>query len=174
MNIFVLDYNPRKAAEMLCDKHIPKMLVEAAQMLSTAHVVLDGKGAIGAYKQAYPNHPCTVWARDSEANYRWLWLHGMEIARQYTLRFGKRHKTTRVMMALKKPPRNFAYNAFTPFALAMPDQYKRDDTVMAYRLYYAMEKARFAEYRQPASVPGWLSIALKAREISSFPALFKS
>ena len=42
MNIFVLDRDPYKAAEMMCDKHVVKMILESAQMLSTAHRVLDG------------------------------------------------------------------------------------------------------------------------------------
>ena len=36
MNIFFLDKTPEKSAQYLCDKHIPKMLLESCQMLSTA------------------------------------------------------------------------------------------------------------------------------------------
>jgi len=36
MNIFFLDRDPYKAALALCDKHVPKMLLESTQMLSTA------------------------------------------------------------------------------------------------------------------------------------------
>ena len=43
MNIFVLDEDPTIAAQMQCDKHVVKMIVESAQMLSTAHRMLDGK-----------------------------------------------------------------------------------------------------------------------------------
>ena len=43
MNIFVLDKDPHIAAQMHCDKHVPKMIVESAQMLSTAHRLLDGE-----------------------------------------------------------------------------------------------------------------------------------
>ena len=42
MNIFILDKDPMKAAMMLCDRHVPKMIVESAQMLSTVHRLLDG------------------------------------------------------------------------------------------------------------------------------------
>ena len=42
MNIFILDKSPVKAAQMLCDRHVPKMIVESAQMLSTIHRMLDG------------------------------------------------------------------------------------------------------------------------------------
>lgn len=35
MNIFVLDYNPQKAALYHCDKHVVKMILESAQILSS-------------------------------------------------------------------------------------------------------------------------------------------
>jgi hypothetical protein len=43
MNIFYLDKDPIKAAEYSCDKHVVKMILESAQMLCTAHRVLDGE-----------------------------------------------------------------------------------------------------------------------------------
>ena len=43
MNLFILSTDPVEAAQMQCDKHVPKMLVESGQMLSTVHRVLDGK-----------------------------------------------------------------------------------------------------------------------------------
>ena len=42
MNIFILDNDPVIAAQMQCDKHVVKMIVESAQMLSTVHRMLDG------------------------------------------------------------------------------------------------------------------------------------
>ena len=42
MNIFYLDKDTIIAAEMMCDKHVVKMILESAQLLSTAHRVLDG------------------------------------------------------------------------------------------------------------------------------------
>ena len=59
MNIFILDKNPKLAAAMHCDKHVPKMILETAQMLSTAHRVYDTPQAENLYKQAHLNHPCT-------------------------------------------------------------------------------------------------------------------
>ena len=43
MNIFVLDNDPKIAAQMMCDKHVVKMIVESCQLMSTAHHVLDGE-----------------------------------------------------------------------------------------------------------------------------------
>ena len=60
MNIFYLDRDPKIAAEMHCDKHVVKMILESAQMMRTAHRVLDGDtyaDKIKFYKMAYKNHP---------------------------------------------------------------------------------------------------------------------
>ena len=43
MNIFYLHEDPQVSAKMHCDKHVVKMIIEYAQMLSTAHRMLDGK-----------------------------------------------------------------------------------------------------------------------------------
>ena len=42
MNIFYLDNDPKVCAEMHCDKHVVKMIIEYAQLMSTAHRILDG------------------------------------------------------------------------------------------------------------------------------------
>lgn len=42
MNIFVLDYNPKFAAEYHCDKHVVKMILESAQILSSIHRLKNG------------------------------------------------------------------------------------------------------------------------------------
>ena len=81
MNIFVLDEDPAIAAQMMCDKHIPKMIVETFQMLGSAlrrhgatdeQMPLTSKGTplIGGYK----HHPCTIWAGETKTNYVWLCL----------------------------------------------------------------------------------------------------
>lgn len=42
----------------------------------------------------------------------------------------------------------------TPFAQAMPDQYKHQNAVIAYRQYYLGEKARFAKWKC-GNIPLW-------------------
>ena len=64
MNIFYLDRNPKIAAQMHCDKHVVKMVLEYAQILSTAHRVIDGDEVAdreGLYEIAHKNHPSTAW-----------------------------------------------------------------------------------------------------------------
>ena len=44
----------------------------------------------------------------------------------------------------------------TPFAQAMPDEYKQEDAVEAYRAYYMGDKAAFAKWEWPtAQTPYW-------------------
>jgi hypothetical protein len=128
MNIFVLDENPELAAYYLCDEHIVKMCLETAQILST----VSG----GPYKSTHANHPCTIWARSGSDNYRWLVSHGLAIGCEYTARFGKEHKSAEVIRAICEPPPTVPPGS-TPFALAMPDQFRvPGDAVASYRRYY--------------------------------------
>ena len=74
MNIFYLHEDPQEASEMMCDKHNVKMILESAQMLSTAHRVLDGDEYADQHelhKATHKNHPSTVWTRSTDENYDW-------------------------------------------------------------------------------------------------------
>lgn len=42
MNRFIIEETPKLCAQSHCDKHVPKMVVEEAQMLCAAHRLLDG------------------------------------------------------------------------------------------------------------------------------------
>ena len=100
MNIFYLDRDPVIAAQMMCDKHVVKMILESAQMLSTAHRVLDGDeyaNKMGLYKMAHKNHPSTIWVRSSERIIEWLWEHYVALMDEYTYRYGKTHATERML-----------------------------------------------------------------------------
>ena len=72
MNIFYLHDDPVTCAKMHCDKHVVKMIVEYAQLLSTAHHVCDGEPKIHCYKATHKNHPSAVWARANKHNYNYL------------------------------------------------------------------------------------------------------
>jgi len=163
MNIFVLDESPEEAARMQCDKHVVKMILESAQMLCSLWP--DGKAP---YKRAFFNHPCTKWVRKSAHNHFWLLQHANALCREYTRRYGKVHKTQEVIEWCDRndPPWQDLghpldpWTGLTPFAQAMPDQYKvEDDAVQAYRNYYIGDKARFAKWKEPSLVPEWFSEA---------------
>ena len=150
MNIFYLDRDPIIAAQMSCDKHVVKMILESAQMLSTAHRVCDGDeyaDKMGLYKMAHKNHPSTIWVRSSEDNYDWLWQHMCALMKEYTYRYGKTHATSRLRDALLRPPKNISLSdAGGDPPQCMPDYCKGEDTVLAYQNYYILEKSGFAKW----------------------------
>ena len=145
MNIFVVDTDPRKAAQSLCDKHVVKMVLETAQILST----VSG----GPYRPTHANHPCVIWAGSTRRNYLWLVEHGLELCREYTRRYGKIHKCQVVIESLANPPTEITRVGLTPFVQCMPEEYRGPDVVEAYRRYYHADKSQFATWKtQP---PSW-------------------
>ena len=163
MNIFVLDENPITAAVMMCDKHIPKMVVESAQMMASAvrrHGATDDvmplTKAGKPYKGGYAHHPCTVWAGDTFGNFAWLADHAMGLLVEYTSRFGKVHACADPISELWSIGTSVYDDpilSVTPFALAMPDEYLNGDAVKAYRDYY--HSKTFAKWEKGTPVPDW-------------------
>tara|TARA_B100001939_G_scaffold292886_1_gene265194 strand:+ start:389 stop:895 length:507 start_codon:yes stop_codon:yes gene_type:complete len=159
MNIFYFYDCPKACAEAQPDKMLVKMPLETAQMLCTAHRVLDGDeyaDANGLYKEAYKNHPCTIWARKTSGNYAWLYEHFDALCWEYTHRYGKTHASgAKLMDALSKVPDNIEQGEMTPVALAMPDQYKEpDDPILSYRQYCIAEK-HYAQWNKSRPRPVW-------------------
>ena len=151
MNIFAVHEDPKTSAQQLCDKHVVKMILESAQMLCSAYPNGDAP-----YKRAFYNHPCTIWARESQENYEWLLNHAYAMCQEYTRRYGKVHKSIHAIewcgknQAKLELPRK----GLTKFAQAMPEQYKNDCSIKAYRAYYNGDKARFATWKK-RDTPEW-------------------
>lgn len=161
MNIFYLDYDPYKCAELHTDKHVRKMIVETAQMLSTAHRVVDrdilsDEMSNAIYKEAYKNHPCTVWIRESRQNYLYAFYLFDALLSEYEYRFGKVHASEYLREYLCHFPKQLKDKGFTPPAQAMPDKYKMSfDPTLAYRLYYRHEKSHLFQWTKREK-PSWL------------------
>lgn len=161
MNIFVCEKCPEDAARALPDKLICKMPLETAQMLSTAHRYLSPHEyceEMGLYKKAYYNHPCTVWARTTHENYRWLLIHWITLCEEFYDRYGKYHKSwTDLWHGLKQFPMEIQEGQLTDFYQAMPDIYKKpNDPVAAYRDYMINEK-HYAAWNKGTERPAWWS-----------------
>lgn len=123
------------------DQHVIKMILESAQLLSTAHWVLDGY--CKAYKQTHVNHPSAIWVRESRANYDWLFRHLVALIDEHMYRYQHTipHKTYAHLDTLRKAPRNLSGTSLTPIRLAMPDYLKTlYRGVEAYRMYYSLHK----------------------------------
>ena len=119
MNIFYVDDDPVISAVQLCNKHIVKMPLETAQILSTAHRHLDGDDYAdnhGLYKVAHLNHPSTVWARSSKQHYEWLVAHFEALLDEKLRRYTKKppHKSGELLDALRKVPDNMQTQDFHP------------------------------------------------------------
>jgi len=135
VNIFYLSRSPVEAAKMQCDKHVVKMILETAQLLSTAHAELDGASV--AYKPTHKNHPSAVWVRSSSDHYRWTVAHLEALGSEYERRYQKVHKTIREHLeALREPPKASQDLGFTDPPQCMPDECKNVDATIAYMVYY--------------------------------------
>jgi hypothetical protein len=184
MNIFVLSVDPKEAAKAHGDKHVVKMILEACQMLYTAHWIcahpelLLHKAPIKVaaaqkllqvpehmatapkrkssyasaneepgFRPVHLHHPCTVWVRTSLANYMWLTELALAIANEYEYRFACKGKSKEKVHSCKAHARWLQLNPpplpegpRTPFALAMPDEYKMPDPVASYINFYTGSK----------------------------------
>jgi hypothetical protein len=146
MNIFYIHKNPKISAQAMTDKHVVKMILESAQMLSTAHRLLDGENAPkDVYKVAYSNHPSTAWVRQNTENYDWLFNHFLWLCDEYQKRYNRVHKTyTKLVLSLFHWPYNLKKGKFIQPPCCMPDEYKisKNDHVENYRTYYIKEKIK--------------------------------
>lgn len=166
MNIFILSLDPAKIAEYMMDKHVSKILLEIVQMLCTAKRVLDPddhRTNEQIYKLAHKNHPVTIWCRKSESNFIWALNLVEMLHKEWKYRYdhpeNKIHKSYQIAMVLKNnmpSSDKFEEKGLTPFALAMPNEYKCDDPVTSYRNYYMSDsKQKIAGWNKKRTKPDW-------------------
>lgn len=189
MNLFILSKDVEESAQMQCDKHAVKMIVESAQMLSTAHRMLDGKSSKAPsksgkrmvnhwkhpdenldevlYKAVHHYHPCTVWTMKSNNNYTWHYAYFVAMCKEFEYRFGKVHSSwTLLKDILCTPPRNIEVGPKTQFPLAMksnPECMFPDDPVKSYRLFYQTKQFRFKMRWTNRPVPNWFTYQVGAK-----------
>ena len=154
MNIFMLDNDPATAARYHCDKHVVKMILETAQLLCGAHHTTHQATHQVPYKLSHKNHPCSIWVRESLSNYLYLCDLGLELCKEYTYRYGKRHKSQDVIEWCITNKLNIIDKGFTEPPKAMPDEYKVVDVVESYRNYYRGAKSGFAVWKN-RETPNW-------------------
>lgn len=181
MNIFILDTDPKKCAQYHCDKHLVKMITEHNQILGSIAYTTRGytkktqiskevtnqftgfprkhpDGSPHPYGIGYKNHPCTQWARQCQENYQWLCELTIQMCKEYTRRYGRKHAGEAICKwYLENAPFLPAYGKMTPFAQAMPDDCKNPNAVTAYRDYYNKHKARFAKWAH-SETPSWFNV----------------
>ena len=157
------------------------MVVESAQMLSTAHRVLDGieirrpskSGKTNVkywrltgdreenlYAAVHVGHPCTQWTMESTTNYGWHLVHFVALCDEYTYRYGKVHKSSELIPYLMELPRNIKEGPMTPFRLAMtsnPECMFPEDPVKSYRMFYQTKQERFSMNWTKRPIPEWFN-----------------
>ena len=188
MNIFILDKDQKKNAKYHANVHVIKMTLETAQLLCTSvRISMEESGfhtdfieetipkakSGKAYRRTHPNHPCTVWARENQANFLWLCSLGYELSKEFTRRYDKVHTCHEVIeqcTALSHyiPVDLLNPRKLTPFPQAMPDEYKDDDPVVAYRRYYKSKREGGMKMEWPDKVPFWLGADEVKSEYTEF------
>ena len=183
MNLFYLHEEPEVSAKLHCDKHVVKMIIEYAQLMSTAHRVLDGdqyegKTANGRriqrwkhpipvmektlYKASHIKHPSGLWTRDSQNHYNWLYTMWTHLCDEYTYRYGRVHMTdSKLRDLLESPPMQIPVETYVDPYLAMPDDVKQKDVVQSYQDYYVQYKNHLAKWTN-RRIPEFMSIETNA------------
>jgi hypothetical protein len=183
VNRFIIENTPVDCAKSHCDKHVPKMVVEEAQMLSTAHRLLDGVQEYRPsksgkrmvkywklpddrqdvlYSAVHMNHPCTKWSMETLGNYSWSVKLFLALCNEYTYRYNKVHKSYELAPWLIIPPTNINQSLeLTPMPLAMgaaPECKDPNDVVGSYRKFYQTKQDRFRMAWTNRPVPEWFEI----------------
>jgi hypothetical protein len=163
MNLFILDRDPITSAKMNCDKHVCKIILEAVQMMSLAHIehgtttCMLSTGLTDLYNaRTHRNNHVSKWVRETTQNYHWTAQHGLTLCEEYTNRYGKRHKCQDLMewCATHLPP--LPSTGLTNFRQAVADDCYHTDPVIAYHVYYVKYKRYFAKWKL-GNTPTWFS-----------------
>ena len=182
MNIFFLDFDPQKCAQMHNNKHTIKMIIEYCQLMSTAHRVIDGteytelttngrrikRWRLGdereqsLMKASHINHPSAIWCRKNLSNYLWLYNMWVHLLDEYTYRYGKIHACARLKETLRFSPTKIAIGEFFPPTPAMPDDIKiPGNSLASYHNYYNISKRGFASWQGKINsrpTPTWYTV----------------
>jgi len=133
MNIFVTNDDPVLAARDLCDQHVrSKMQIEGAIMLAHAFsqdllnhpsTPRTQSGKPRKSGKGYAKHQCSIWARESKANFEWLADHTLEMfdERMYRWPGSNEHFTKTFITWCKQNIHNtnIEQTALTPYAVAI-------------------------------------------------------
>lgn len=161
MNIFFLHPEPKICAQMACDKHVVKMTLETAQILSNVH-----PESLAPYRQTHINHPCCIWARETDKQYAWLLRYGINLGLEFHYRFNKHHASFKIIKQIARLGTSHikfpGFNFKNPPQVVPPDcQVKQapggtqNPTVYAYRAHYIRNCADFATWNKGRSAPDW-------------------
>ena len=154
----------KSSAQMMLDQHVVKMPTESMQMMSTIATHLGIEDA--PYKPVMLNHPCTIWARQTSQNYQWLRKHCYFLCKEYTARYGRKHKVEETLEeyanVFNQVEDVLPATGLTPFGISMADKYRIakesnedgfDFAIRSYRHYYLQGKWQISSWK--TQEPDW-------------------
>jgi hypothetical protein len=141
MNRFIIEHHPDAIAKSLCDQHIVKMPLEEAQMLCTSlwHHAPFYAEAWDLYKPVHQKHPCTLWAMETRANFKYAYELYCSMLCEYHERYGKWHGAGKHSQAIAGGIDLIPDGQLTP-----------------YRAFYKVDKTAFARYNKGRNMPEWM------------------
>ena len=162
MNIFGIDTNTTSCATYHADRHIVKMPLETAQMVSFVYYhkdLWDGEvpNLLMNFSAGHDKHPCSLWLRENLVNFLWTCEFGIKLIEEYRFRYdSQKHERCKMIFewSLDNLP-NLPVAEFTPFAKAMPEEYKVDCSIESYRNYYRMGKSELHQWTK-RNKPEWI------------------
>ena len=162
MNIFGIDTDTTSCATYHTDRHIVKMPLETAQMVSFVYYhkdLWDGEvpNLLMNFSAGHDKHPCSLWLRENLVNFLWTCEFGIKLIEEYRFRYdSQKHERCKMIFewALDNLP-NLPVAEFTSFAKAMPEEYKVDCSVESYRNYYRVGKSELHQWTK-RNKPEWI------------------
>jgi len=172
MNLFVLSKNPVEAAQAHGDKHVVKMILEAVQMLYSAHwtvehpCLLEERYSVrlaalqrtlsvpdsmlsapekisgGHYRPVHLHHPCTIWVRYCIGNYMWAADLALALGAEYEFRYGKTHSCMAHAIWLHENPPSLRPFPRMGFAIAMDPKFRVKGDPLASYIKFYQESKR--------------------------------
>ena len=163
VNFFYLDRDPKICAQYYCNKHIIKIPIEIAQILSKIHYELKSKIDFSKiYKNSIVvnnNIGPYQWIKESYDNYMWTCKLGLELINEYKLRYNKdNHKTELILLFLFYNPPKLLKKGITKFIGTNKYdmfQFISNDPVICARYQYAEMKCNHDKWIKGDSPPDW-------------------
>lgn len=159
MNVFYLDEDPAVCAQFHCDRHVIKMILESAQLLSAAHHVL-GTDQTNLYKLTHRYHPSTQWVMQCSGNYEYVYNLFVELLKEWRFRYHNSnnsysHKCDALIEPLKHLPLHITIGNMTEPPAVMDISIRKNNTIESYRNLYKTVKFNICSWKAPRNKPDW-------------------
>jgi hypothetical protein len=156
MNIFATNICPIISAINLDDKRLVKMILESAQLLSSAIYLNDNIIYKDIYKPTHLKHPCTIWASLNSKNWQWLFVHFHVLCQEYSFRFYKKHATERLLITLSHYEKCLTVSEqITPFSNCTKSKILQVDFTKITNVHEAYKQYLAVKWNNDKTKPKW-------------------